>query len=376
MSIRVMTNVWQNEDVSQHRELIVLLALADFCDDDGVCFPSVPKIAKKSRMSERNAQRIIHLLCGKKWLEVLTEGGCRNGKNISNRYKILLGTEADPARGDNLSPGDKMPPRGDRATSPGGDKAMTPQGVTEPCHPNHQKEPSKETSTTTESAAVTDTAPAYEGSSSFLCDGNRSESPTEHRTSQEAAFKKEKAAKHQTATDAVSADEEDNHTQELSELLEQFRPNRKQEADLKVYVTRFGLEHATDLGDYADGNRALFWGAVNEGLDTGKPWEVPASKSRILRAREEQRMAEQEAKAVKEAAEQAAARAWLDRVNQMWRDASEDQRKRWVAASSYHKKSTVPIDGTMPTTWQMSSIGLVMLPVEPAQHAGRLEAAA
>jgi hypothetical protein len=164
MSIHVMNSVWQNEDVSQHRELIVLLALADFCDDDGVCFPSVPKIAKKSRMSERNAQRIIHLLCGKKWLEVLTEGGCRNGKNISNRYKILLGTEADPARGDNLSPGDKMPPRGDRATSPGGDKAMTPQGVTEPCHPNHHKEPSKETSTTTESAPATETAPAPEKS--------------------------------------------------------------------------------------------------------------------------------------------------------------------------------------------------------------------
>jgi hypothetical protein len=136
MSIAVMNRVWQSQEVSKHPELIVLLALADFSDDDGVCFPKMSTIARKARMSERNTQRMIQHLCDQGWLLIVEKGGFRNGRNVPNKYRILL-------RGDNLTPHGVSEFR-----HPGGDKALTPHGVTELRHPNRHKEPSKETTTT------------------------------------------------------------------------------------------------------------------------------------------------------------------------------------------------------------------------------------
>lgn len=55
MSVRTMAAVWER---SQHSgtNLLMLLAIADFADDDGMAFPSVGKLATKCRMSKRNAQ--------------------------------------------------------------------------------------------------------------------------------------------------------------------------------------------------------------------------------------------------------------------------------------------------------------------------------
>lgn len=55
MSVRTMAAVWES---SQHSgtNLLMLLAIADFADDDGRAFPSVGKLATKCRMSKRNAQ--------------------------------------------------------------------------------------------------------------------------------------------------------------------------------------------------------------------------------------------------------------------------------------------------------------------------------
>jgi len=79
MSIRVMASVWDNgpEDRS---ELLVLLALADFANDAGECWPSMIGIAEKARMTERGAQKIVRRLEETGWLEIVTGGG-RGGKN-------------------------------------------------------------------------------------------------------------------------------------------------------------------------------------------------------------------------------------------------------------------------------------------------------
>ena len=55
MSVRTMAAVWES---SQHSgtNLLMLLAIADFADDDGRAFPSVGKLATICRMSKRNAQ--------------------------------------------------------------------------------------------------------------------------------------------------------------------------------------------------------------------------------------------------------------------------------------------------------------------------------
>lgn len=61
MSVRTLSRVW---DFSQHSgtHLLMMLAIADFADDDGRAYPAVPTLAKKCRMSSRNANLILAVL--------------------------------------------------------------------------------------------------------------------------------------------------------------------------------------------------------------------------------------------------------------------------------------------------------------------------
>ena len=53
-----MTAVWDHTPY-EGGELLVLLALADWADDRGRCWPSVPAIAQKARMKERQVYNIL-----------------------------------------------------------------------------------------------------------------------------------------------------------------------------------------------------------------------------------------------------------------------------------------------------------------------------
>ena len=61
MSIKVMIHVWEK---SRHEgtELLAALALADWANDDGVCWPTICRIAQRTRVSERQATNVIHAL--------------------------------------------------------------------------------------------------------------------------------------------------------------------------------------------------------------------------------------------------------------------------------------------------------------------------
>lgn len=61
MSIRVMNNVWKNFPDGGDR-LLLMLALADICDDEGMCFPGVPALARKLRKKERATQTTMRRL--------------------------------------------------------------------------------------------------------------------------------------------------------------------------------------------------------------------------------------------------------------------------------------------------------------------------
>ncbi len=54
-----MSAVWH--DATQYSEgtLLVLLALADWANDEGWCWPSMAAIARKARLSERQVYRIV-----------------------------------------------------------------------------------------------------------------------------------------------------------------------------------------------------------------------------------------------------------------------------------------------------------------------------
>jgi hypothetical protein len=80
MSIKIMSMVW---DVGppDKAEILVLLAIADYCNDAGECWPSVASIAQKARMTERGVQKICARLCDTGWLRIDHQAG-RKGCNL------------------------------------------------------------------------------------------------------------------------------------------------------------------------------------------------------------------------------------------------------------------------------------------------------
>jgi hypothetical protein len=111
MSIAIMSAVWANgpEDKA---ELLVLLALADFADDRGVCWPSMASVGRKARMSERNARRVIRSLEDAGYLTT-DEGGGRHG---CSQYRI---NSDKVSAGQNVRPGQSQPEtRTKRAQNP------------------------------------------------------------------------------------------------------------------------------------------------------------------------------------------------------------------------------------------------------------------
>jgi len=85
MSVRCITQVL---DKSRHAgsELLMLVVLADYSDDDGNSYPSVASLARKCRMSPRNANYVLAALQDSGELRVLKNEGPKG----TNRYRIML----------------------------------------------------------------------------------------------------------------------------------------------------------------------------------------------------------------------------------------------------------------------------------------------
>lgn len=118
----MMSRVWSEASYDGSR-LLLLLALADYSNDQGTCWPSVADLAKKSRMSERTVQRALKEFADDGVLEIVV-GGFVGGLNRASTYTI---------RGDRLSPGDTGDTPGvTELRHHGGDTAMAPQPSLEP----------------------------------------------------------------------------------------------------------------------------------------------------------------------------------------------------------------------------------------------------
>jgi hypothetical protein len=108
VSIRILSRIWESGP-EDRGELLVLLALADFSNDAGESWPAVASIARKARMDERSARRILRKLEASGWL-TSDIGGGRHG---CSRYRI------NP---DTVPHGHSVPP----------DKTSTKPGQNEP----------------------------------------------------------------------------------------------------------------------------------------------------------------------------------------------------------------------------------------------------
>jgi hypothetical protein len=71
--------------------LLVLLALADWANDDGYCFPGVAAIAEKARLGERQVHNILRQFRTDGVIEVEHPGG---GRGVKNRYRLTLNWNA------------------------------------------------------------------------------------------------------------------------------------------------------------------------------------------------------------------------------------------------------------------------------------------
>lgn len=86
MSIQTTTAVWNH---SRHDgvPLLVLLAIADHVNTEGLAWPSMSTLAKKARITERHAYRVVEQLLQSGELEKKPGGG----RGRRNHYRILVG---------------------------------------------------------------------------------------------------------------------------------------------------------------------------------------------------------------------------------------------------------------------------------------------
>lgn len=87
MSIKWISRVWE-ESPYEGRRLLLHLALADFANDEGTCFPSQRTLALKARTTEQWVSTSIRQMVKDGLLEVMTRG---NGRGNASLYRLLKG---------------------------------------------------------------------------------------------------------------------------------------------------------------------------------------------------------------------------------------------------------------------------------------------
>lgn len=86
MSITVATRVWRHSPQRGTMKLL-LLAFAEFANDDGICWPSVTRLASYINETERNTRLLIRRLVNEGELVTIPGGGRGN----TTRYGIATG---------------------------------------------------------------------------------------------------------------------------------------------------------------------------------------------------------------------------------------------------------------------------------------------
>jgi hypothetical protein len=121
MSLYALTQVFHSSNADGSARL-VLLAIADCADDDGIAFPSLPTLAVKAHVSRDTARRKIEELVKLGELEILEKGDGRK----STRYRVLFVQNNTIRTGGNLPPLKNKPSEGLQFATP---------GVAQPCNP-------------------------------------------------------------------------------------------------------------------------------------------------------------------------------------------------------------------------------------------------
>jgi Helix-turn-helix domain len=88
MSIRIMSRVWDHYP-GKGSDLLAMLALADWSDDDGRCYPSIAALAKKIRLKERQTQNAVRELIEQGFVSV-TGNEAGGAPGMTRRYRVAI----------------------------------------------------------------------------------------------------------------------------------------------------------------------------------------------------------------------------------------------------------------------------------------------
>jgi hypothetical protein len=86
-----MSAVWDTCSDLSGTTLLLMLALVDFANDEGLLWPSIPTIAAKVRLSERQTMRQMESLIASGYVERIHRG---DGRGRSSMYKLTLKGDA------------------------------------------------------------------------------------------------------------------------------------------------------------------------------------------------------------------------------------------------------------------------------------------
>lgn len=118
MSVRIMAAIW--ETALEPTDKLVILALADCANDEGLCWPSIATVARKSGVSERSVQRAIRKAEGAGIL-TRTEVKGKGCKYVLHpRHTVTPDTQSPPTECHHTP--DTVSPKPSRTTKPKKDK--------------------------------------------------------------------------------------------------------------------------------------------------------------------------------------------------------------------------------------------------------------
>jgi DNA-binding transcriptional ArsR family regulator len=77
-------------------QLLILVALADYCDDEGVCWPGTRKLSEKCGLTQRSIRAHIQWLEDNKLVERV-ERTHESGRRLSNLYRLPIPIRKNPS---------------------------------------------------------------------------------------------------------------------------------------------------------------------------------------------------------------------------------------------------------------------------------------
>jgi hypothetical protein len=117
MSLDVSKYIWKHTK-QKGTPLLLLLAIADFADDQGVAFPGVERLAEMARVDKRNTQRHINTLIADGELVIDVNNGTETRSGNTNRYYLVqyrrsIGIDSEELKSPKIIP----PPKSRKKTS-------------------------------------------------------------------------------------------------------------------------------------------------------------------------------------------------------------------------------------------------------------------